>query len=97
MNIAEHIVILRKESRLTQEQLAETLGITRGSLSMYEIGKREPDLHTVVRIAEYFNVSTDYILGVSTARRPLSLEGLTEEDQKTLMSWIHDRLEKNSR
>lgn len=97
MNIAQHIVLLRKENRLTQEQLAEVLGITRGSLSMYEIGKREPDLQLVVRIAQHFQVSTDFLLGVSKDRFPLSLDGLTEEDKQTVRRWLQDRKNKNSR
>lgn len=63
--IGKRITALRKQEGLTQTQLAQKLGLTRSSLSLYELGKREPDLSTLVKIAYYFNVNTDYLLGIS--------------------------------
>ena len=57
------IVELRKIKEMTQHQLADALGISRSALSLYEIEKREPDLTTLNKLANYFNVSTDYLLG----------------------------------
>ncbi|GGE04367.1 hypothetical protein GCM10011571_01690 [Marinithermofilum abyssi] len=56
---------LRKRSNLTQEQLAKELGISRGSLSMYEIGKREPDFLTLQKVAHFFSVTSDFLIGLS--------------------------------
>jgi transcriptional regulator with XRE-family HTH domain len=60
---AKRLVSLRKAAKLTQQQLADQLGITRGTLSMYEIGKREPDFATTQKIADFFDVSIDWLLG----------------------------------
>lgn len=47
---------LRKQEELTQQQLADKLGIKKSTISMYENGKREPDFETLESIAEFFNV-----------------------------------------
>jgi transcriptional regulator with XRE-family HTH domain len=60
---AKRLVSLRKAAKLTQQQLADQLGITRGTLSMYEIGKREPDFATTQKIADFFDVSIDWLIG----------------------------------
>ncbi|MGJ8729320.1 helix-turn-helix domain-containing protein [Listeria aquatica] len=54
---------LRKKENLTQGQLSMKLGISRDTLANYEIGRREPDFETLKKIAKYFGVSTDYLLG----------------------------------
>lgn len=57
--------LLRKERHLSQKQVAADLGITQALLSHYEKGKRECGLDFLVRAADYYQVSTDYLLGRS--------------------------------
>ena len=54
---------LRTSSNLTQNAIAERLGISRSTIGMYETGAREPDYETLEKIADYFNVDTDFLLG----------------------------------
>lgn len=54
---------LRKNRGLSQSQLAEELGISKSAVSMYEQGNREPDFTVLKRIADFFEVETDYLLG----------------------------------
>ena len=54
---------LRFDRDLSQKEIAEYLGITRSSYGMYENGVREPNISTLIKIADYFNVSLDYLLG----------------------------------
>lgn len=54
---------LRYENSLTQEQLAEILGIAKNTLCQYEKNKANPSLEIVLKIADYFGVSVDYLLG----------------------------------
>ena len=68
--IGRRIAELRKEKGMTQEELARALNITRSALSLYEIGKREPDTDTIKKIAEFFGVSIDYLLGQTDIRNP---------------------------
>lgn len=54
---------LRLENDLTQQQLADKLGISRSAIGMYENGDREPDFETLEIIADFFNVKLDYLMG----------------------------------
>lgn len=54
---------LRKEDNLTQKELADNLGLAFSTISMYERGIREPDFETTESIADFFNVSMDFLLG----------------------------------
>lgn len=53
---------LRKKRNLTQQELAEILKVTPGAIGLWEIGRREPDYKTLMILAQYFNVSVDYLL-----------------------------------
>lgn len=54
---------LRKSNNKTQQDLADILGITRPAYTAYEQGKRNPDYGILEKIADYYNVSVDYLLG----------------------------------
>lgn len=54
---------LRTSSGFTQVEIAEKLGISRSTIGMYETGAREPDFETLEKIADFFNVDIDYLLG----------------------------------
>ena len=62
--IGERIKDLRKEFNITQATLATQLGVTQDSISLWENGKRIPDTQYVVALAQYFQVTTDYLLGL---------------------------------
>ncbi|MHA6167908.1 helix-turn-helix domain-containing protein [Bacillus mojavensis] len=66
--LSDRLVELRKSKKLTQQGLAEKLKITRSSLSQYEIGNRQPDYETLKKIADFFEVTTDYLLGYSNTK-----------------------------
>lgn len=55
---------LREDADLKQSQLAEAVGISQKTLSNYETGATNPDSYAIIKLAEYFDVSTDYLLGV---------------------------------
>ena len=62
------ITLLRKERGITQKQAAQDLGISQAQLSHYEKGIRECGLAFVVQVADYYDVSCDYLLGRSAER-----------------------------
>lgn len=62
MDISERIAMLRKEKGISQEQLANEMGISRQAVSKWESELSIPDLNNIISISEYFNVSTDYLL-----------------------------------
>lgn len=55
--------LLRTKSGLSQQELADKLGISKSSVNMYERGERQPNFETLELIADYFNVDIDYLLG----------------------------------
>ena len=61
----DRLVLLRKRKGLSQYKLAEILNLTRGQVANYEQGKRQPDYETLKMFADFFNVSTDYLIGRS--------------------------------
>ena len=54
---------LRNRDHLSQSELADKLGVAKSTISMYEVGKREPDLETLEAIADLFNVDMNFLLG----------------------------------
>lgn len=56
---------LRKEQNITQSNLAKILNVTQDSISLWEKNKRVPDTQYIIQLADYFNVSADYLLGRS--------------------------------
>jgi len=64
-NLHKRLKELREAKGLTQLQLAEALDIGRVSVSNYENGDRTPDADLIIRFADYFGVSADYLLGIS--------------------------------
>ncbi len=62
---SKRLLELRLERKLTQKQLAEKLNISDRSISYWERGERECNLNNLVEIAAFFEVSTDFLLGIS--------------------------------
>lgn len=77
---ANRITSLRKEKGLSQKEVAISLGVSQALLSHYEKGVRECGLDFVVSCADFFGVTTDYLLG-----RQDSKYGLINEDEKYLL------------
>ncbi|MCC4121164.1 helix-turn-helix domain-containing protein [Lactococcus lactis] len=60
---AEQLKTLRKINGLTQKELAENVGVQQGAINKWESGKTEPNIEILGRLADYFDVSIDYLLG----------------------------------
>lgn len=72
----ERVKYLRKQHHLTQQQLADILHVSQQSIHKYEHGITTPDLDTLRTMANYFNTSVDYILGVTDI--PNKIEPVTD-------------------
>lgn len=59
----EALKLIRKERKLRQQDLADYLRITVSAYGNYELGQREPDLSTLCKLSDYFDVSVDYLIG----------------------------------
>lgn len=64
MEIGKVIKELREERNLTQQQLASALNVDKSTIAKYETGDRLPNIEMSVKLASFFNVTTDYLFGI---------------------------------
>ena len=81
---AERLKLLRKKRGYTQVSLAEELEVSKGTVAMWETGKRTPDFDMLITLSELFDVRIDYILGHSDDDSSIRL---TEEDIDQFGRW----------
>lgn len=87
----ERLRNLREKENITREHLAKSLDITYSALSKYETGKREPDFEILQKLASYFNVTTDYLLGISEYDEPMHQKvGTEDSNQQEFEAWVND-------
>lgn len=73
---------LRLRAKLTQDQVASAIGVTRATVGNWETGRYTPDLNTVIALSKYFGVSVDYLIGNSNE----VLDQLSQSEQKLIMT-----------
>lgn len=66
-NFKDMLKYLRMRDKLSQSELAEKLGVSKSTISMYEVGKREPDFEVLETIADFFNVDMNFLLGKNSS------------------------------
>lgn len=82
----EKLKELRNIHQLTQVDLASILKVTRPAITKYERNERNPDAETLIKIANYFNVSTDYLLGrVASPKEKLAYRIINELDSLDIL------------
>ena len=70
---------LMEDRKVTQNKIAEVCNVTRQSVSQWQNGETRPDILALRKIAEYFNVSTDYLLGLTDVKRLGTLDEVYNE------------------
>lgn len=91
---------LREDADLKQSELAQAVGISQKTLSNYETGKTNPDSYAIIKLAEFFNVSTDYLLGVedrdTRSRRTANIKRMEKrlDDMQAALDEISDIVKK---
>ncbi|MBR1693580.1 MAG: helix-turn-helix transcriptional regulator [Lachnospiraceae bacterium] len=97
MNIGQMIYEQRKSKRLRQEDVAQYLHVSKSTLSNYENNIHEPDLDTLVSLADFFDVSTDYLLGRTNLSCNFSMINQSLTDRVTFASLIEQTSHLTSR
>lgn len=83
--IKDKLKELRKKHHLTQIEFARIFNISNGTVGNWESGIRQPDHETLVKIAKYFDVTVDYLLGVEDGnKKSPSNDGLAPDEQAVL-------------
>ncbi|KJS85147.1 MAG: hypothetical protein JM58_09220 [Peptococcaceae bacterium BICA1-8] len=90
--ISDRIKQLRQENNLTQEEFGKMFGIVKSTVSLYESNKSNPDDELKRKIAKHFNVSLDWLLGLSDKKQP-NIE--TKEDKFIEKISVHFRSDPN--
>lgn len=90
VDIGNKIKALRVSQKITQNEFATRLGVTKSAISSYENGSRLPSYDILIKISRIFKVSTDYLLGcVDEKAQTVSVSGLTENQIAAVKSYIH--------
>lgn len=95
--IGERLLELRKDAGYTQDELSAILNINKHSISSYERNRSEPPDEIKIAIAKFFNVSVDYLLGITSTPRPLKLHencirlpmAFPKEAKEELENYVH--------
>ena len=90
MDFGTRLKELRKQNGLTQQQLAERVGVTKSVISFYELKERAPSPDVLTKLSYIFHVSTDYLLGIER-NKTVDVTGLSDEDIRAVQL-IVDRL-----
>ena len=90
MILSKRIRKLRLINNLTAREFGDIFNISYSSVSLYENGKRVPNINLIIKIANYFNVSTDYLLGVTSMPHslPSTIENSTFDIGKAIENVI---------
>ncbi|WP_404427270.1 helix-turn-helix domain-containing protein [Ureibacillus chungkukjangi] len=85
VSIGSKIKYLRERNNISQKDFAKKIGVSNTVLSRYESGDRKPDYDTLQLIADYFEVSTDYLLG-----RTQNLEIISQDDEADFQAFANN-------
>lgn len=89
MTLNENIKQLRLARNLSQVDLAKALGVTKQSISNWENNNIQPSIDMLIRISDFFSVSTDYVLGLNM-RQYIEITGLTHCQLAHVTAIIND-------
>ena len=87
--LSEKIAALRKNAGYTQADLARELKVTRAAVNSWEMGISLPKTRTVLEMAEFFHVSTDYLFGMGDSQS-IDLTGLSERDVQLVIAMVEN-------
>ncbi len=85
--ISDRIKVLREKMGLTQTELSKKLNITRSSVNAWEMGISAPSTQYIVELAEIFNITTDFLLGVSN-NHVIPIDNLNDNQIEVIYSML---------
>lgn len=101
MSLGSKIKQLRERNGIPQKDFAKRIGVSNVVLSRYESGERKPDYETLIKIADFFEVTTDFLLGRETITNnqnkeslfPFDQVGISQKDFENLSTYQQEVLE----
>jgi len=95
-DFGEILKSLRKRGGLTQSELGRHIGLSKAVISKYETGIGYPNFETLIHIAKYFGVSTDYLLGAENGKS-IDISGLTESQTELIPRTVAEFVKANEK
>ena len=89
--------ILREKTTKSKQDVADFLGVSRPTYTRYENGEREPDYKTLSNLAQYFDVSVDYLLGLTDQKKPVANDEQKLSTNEKLILKLYDSLDEKSK
>lgn len=86
---------LREDKKESQQKLAMLLNVSQTMISRYELEQAYPDVEMLIKLAQHFGVSVDYLIGVSESKLPYTKSNLSEQEQQIL--FLFKRLSKTQK
>ena len=86
MELKDTLKQIREKHGLTKRELCEKTGISERAYLTYEFGEREPKISVIQKLADFYGVTTDYLLGREPAPNPFSDLNLSEEDEANVVA-----------
>lgn len=86
--ISDKLKRLREEKKYSQSQLARILNVTRSSVNAWELGISVPSTQYIVKLAQLYKVSSDYLLGIDETAT-ISVEGLSEKETTAVVEIVN--------
>ena len=87
VNLGERLKKLRTESKLTQTQVSERIGVAISAVSSYESGIRLPSYPVLIKLSRLYHVTTDYLLGVKS-KEMIDISDLSEDDRAVVKATV---------
>lgn len=87
MDFSKRLIDLRESKNLKQKDLAVVVGLQSGAISKYEKRITEPSLKTLIKLAGYFGVSVDYLLGLSSNPNPYAVGELSPKEADIIFKY----------
>ncbi|AXF56828.1 helix-turn-helix domain-containing protein [Salicibibacter kimchii] len=91
-NVAERLKEQRKKHKFTQQKVAKILGITESGYGYYEQGRNEPSIEMIKKLSETYDVTSDYLLGLTDDPNTQSLPSADNEEEKMFFSGGYESL-----
>lgn len=90
VSLGSTIKKLREQNNINQKDFAKKMNVSNVVLSRYESDERKPDYDTLQRIADYFNVTTDYLLGRGTKKSDKTLPTSTSKEERDIAKQLKE-------
>lgn len=84
--MVKNLKLLRNQNKISQQQLADVIGVTQQSINKYENHSVEPDIETLIKIADYFETTIDYLVG-RTENSKENANEITSEEKSMIFNF----------